>query len=200
MGVSSKFSTPEIVACFRGAIKLSGSNDESGIITDPVNEGKFVTTVNTTEPHYFYMYTNLVQVLNLWLPFTDFESLMLKTLNVAPSQLHPNGWAFIKAFEIVCLGFDLEPSVGVFFSFYHIKGISPNILVLIYSQPNRGRFNLFASNFKNYKNTFLCFRCGDNLPDLMFDDLSEPLFPFYWTSNPRLIKGAILEKLSDIER
>ncbi|MCI26646.1 hypothetical protein A2U01_0047843, partial [Trifolium medium] len=34
----------------------------------------------------------------------------------------------------------------------------------------------------------------------MFDELEEPLFPFYWTSKPRLIKGDILEKLSEFER
>jgi hypothetical protein len=28
----------------------------------------------------------------------------------------------------------------------------------------------------------------------------EPLFPFYWTANPRLIKGAIYERLSEFER
>ncbi|MCI38089.1 hypothetical protein A2U01_0059317, partial [Trifolium medium] len=56
MEVSSKFTTPESVACFRGAVKLSSSKDESGVITEPIAGGEFVTTVNTNEPHYFYMY------------------------------------------------------------------------------------------------------------------------------------------------
>ncbi|MCH79874.1 hypothetical protein A2U01_0000635 [Trifolium medium] len=200
MEVSSKFTTTESVECFRRAVMLSGSGDESGVITESVGAGELVTTVNTIEPHYFYMYTALISVLNLWFPFIAFEISMLKTLNVAPSKLHPNGWAFIKAFEIACLGFELEPSVGVFFSFYHIKSLTPNTLVSISSQPNRGRFNLFASNFKNYKDNFLRFHCGTQLPDLMFNELVKPLFPFYWTSNPRLIKGAISEKLSEFER
>jgi hypothetical protein len=34
---------------------------------------------------------------------------------------------------------------------------------------------------------------------MYFED-GEPLFPFYWTSNPRLIKGAVYERLSDFER
>ncbi|MCH80224.1 hypothetical protein A2U01_0000989 [Trifolium medium] len=128
MEVRSKFTTTEIVELFRKAINLSGSDDESGVITEPVGENEFVTTVNTQPPHYFYMYTNLIQALNIWFPFTPFEGLMLKTLNVAPNQLHPNGWAFINAFEVMCLGFELEPSVGVFFSFYHIKNLTPNTL------------------------------------------------------------------------
>ncbi|MCH97779.1 hypothetical protein A2U01_0018775, partial [Trifolium medium] len=36
MEVNSKFNTPEIVACFREAVKLSGSNSEDHIITEPV--------------------------------------------------------------------------------------------------------------------------------------------------------------------
>ncbi|MCI39535.1 hypothetical protein A2U01_0060767, partial [Trifolium medium] len=35
MEVSSKYTSSEIVTCFREAVKLSGSKDESGIITDP---------------------------------------------------------------------------------------------------------------------------------------------------------------------
>jgi hypothetical protein len=61
--------------------------------------------------------------------------------------------------------------------------------VSISSQPNRGLFTLYASNFKNYKDTFFHVRCGPRLPDLMFDSGGNPLFPFYWTHNPRLIKG-----------
>jgi hypothetical protein len=28
----------------------------------------------------------------------------------------------------------------------------------------------------------------------------EPFFPFYWTANPRVIKGAVYERLSEFER
>ncbi|MCH86279.1 hypothetical protein A2U01_0007133 [Trifolium medium] len=80
------------------------------------------------------------------------------------SQLHPNSWAFVKAFEIVCLGLDLNPSVDVFFSFYHIKSLSPGKLVSISSQPNRGLFTLFVPT---YHDTFFRMRCGPNLPDLI---------------------------------
>ncbi|MCI53733.1 hypothetical protein A2U01_0074980, partial [Trifolium medium] len=85
-------------------------------------------------------------------------------MNVAPSQLHPNSWAFIKAFEVMCLGLEVTPTVGVFFGFFQVKNVSPHSLISLSSQPGRGRFSLFASNFKNYRDTFLRFRCGDNLP------------------------------------
>ncbi|MCI03302.1 hypothetical protein A2U01_0024339, partial [Trifolium medium] len=128
MEVNSKFNTPDIVACFRKAIKLSGSQSEDHIITESVRLGEFVTTVNTKEPHYFYMYTSVIQLLNLWLPFTKFESTMLRLLNVVPCQLHPNSWAFIKAFDVACLGFEVEPTIGVFFSFYCLSVASQTVV------------------------------------------------------------------------
>ncbi|MCI71417.1 zinc finger protein, partial [Trifolium medium] len=55
------------------------------------------------------MYGDVIRSFNLWFPFTSFEDTILRILNIAPSQLHPNSWAFVKAFEIVCLGLDIEP-------------------------------------------------------------------------------------------
>ncbi|MCI67282.1 hypothetical protein A2U01_0088540 [Trifolium medium] len=48
----------EFVTAFRRTVKLSGSKDENHIVIEPVNEDEFVTTVNSVEPHFFYMYAN----------------------------------------------------------------------------------------------------------------------------------------------
>jgi hypothetical protein len=180
---------------------LSGTCVEGDVITEPVRKGEFVTTVNSQPPHYFYTYTNLIDTFILWYPFTSFEISMLRVLNVAPSQLHPNSRAFIKAFQLACLGLEIEqPSIAVFFSFYHIKNLSPGAPVSLCSQPNRKLFHLFASNYKSYSDSFVRFRCGDGFPDLMFNAEGEPLFSFYWTTNPRVIKGVDHEKLDEFER
>jgi hypothetical protein len=135
------------------------------------------------------MYSSVITNLNLWFPFTNFEFAILRALNVAPSQLHPNSWAFVKAYELVCLGLGLEPRLVVFFHFYYIKSLSVGKLVSLSSQPNMGLFTLYASHVKNFRNTFFRIRCGPQLSDLMFDKDGSPLFPFYWTSNPCEIKG-----------
>ncbi|KAK2368548.1 hypothetical protein QL285_081735 [Trifolium repens] len=176
MEITSKYTTEESIQDFRNDVMLSGSGREGDVVIDPVGNRELVTGVNTQTPHYFYMYASVVEHLNLWLPFTEFELALLNALNVAPTQLHPNGWAFVKAFELVCLGLDLEPRLGVFFHFYHIKSLSPGKQVSISSQPNRGLFSLHASNFKNYKDTFFRVRCGSRLPDLMFDVGGNPQF------------------------
>jgi len=52
------------------------------------------------------------------LPFSRFESELLTEINVAPAQLHPNGWAFVKAFDILCGFFGRAPSVDIFLPFF----------------------------------------------------------------------------------
>ncbi|MCI10027.1 hypothetical protein A2U01_0031118, partial [Trifolium medium] len=43
-------------------------------------------------------------------------------------------------------------------------------------------------------------RCGPELPALMYDSEGIPLFPFYWTSDPRAIKGVHDAQLTAFER
>jgi hypothetical protein len=199
MEALSKYTSVESVQNFRGDVALSDSGREEDVITDPVGDQELVTTVSTQGPHYFYMFSKVMENLNLTLPFTDFEIKVLNALNVAPTQLHPNGWTFVRAFELVCLGLDLEPRLGVFFHFYHVKSLTPEKPVSISSQPNMGLFTLYASNFKNYKYTFLRVRCGPRLRHLMFDFEGGHLFPFYRTQNPRLIKGVDAALLTPYE-
>lgn len=44
---------------------------------------------------YFYFYTKLVKDFGVSILFTIMQSEILKVINVSPSQLHPNGCAFI---------------------------------------------------------------------------------------------------------
>jgi hypothetical protein len=145
------------------------------------------------------MYGVVVQTFNLWFPFTQFEVSLLQTLNIAPIQLHPNSWGFAKAYQLVCLALGVNPSIGVFFSFYHLKHVAPGRLVSLCALPNRTLFALYASNFKGYQDSFYRVRGGPNCPDVMYDGDGSSLFPFYWSSNPRLVKGSETENLSPFE-
>jgi len=55
------------------------------------------------------------------LPLTGFEWALLTETNVAPAQLHPNSWAFVRAFGILCNHFEHTPSVDVFLYFFEAK-------------------------------------------------------------------------------
>jgi len=63
---------------------------------------------------FFYMYSTLVTNLHVCLPFDDFTMGILRVLNVASSQLHPNSWASIQASKLICHMFHLKPSPQVF--------------------------------------------------------------------------------------
>jgi hypothetical protein len=90
MKVSSKFLTEESIILYRAKYDLSGTGNEGDVVAEPVGKGEYVTTVSVNEPSFFYMYSSLITQFNLFFPFTDFESSMLRTLNVVPIQLHPN--------------------------------------------------------------------------------------------------------------
>jgi len=68
-------------------------------------------------PPFFFMYRYLFEFLGLLLPLNSFQCALLEHLNVAPSQLNPNSWAMVRAFEVLCPFFNIRPSVSVFLYF-----------------------------------------------------------------------------------
>ncbi|GAU22858.1 hypothetical protein TSUD_282250 [Trifolium subterraneum] len=82
MEISSRFTTNEFVSTFRQAVQVSGEGGKNQVAIDHVAVGEFVTTVNEQEPHYFYVYTHVLQTLNLWLPFNSFECQILRGTRV----------------------------------------------------------------------------------------------------------------------
>ncbi|KAL5180450.1 hypothetical protein HKD37_01G001587 [Glycine soja] len=58
------------------------------------------------------MYMCMFKVLSQVLSWITFQHALLEHLNMAPSQLHPNSWAMVKAFEILCPFFNIRPSVS----------------------------------------------------------------------------------------
>ncbi|WJX66031.1 hypothetical protein P8452_50626 [Trifolium repens] len=201
MEVSSIYRDLEIVEAYRKKFDISGTFNEKDVVFEPVEEGEYVVEAPRSDLVTFFMYTKFIDDFHLFFPFTEFQQSMLRVLNVAPSQLSPNSWSFIKAFELVCCGLEVpEPSVAVFFSFYQVKSFLPHNVVPLSAQPNRGLFQLYSSNYRYYKDTFVRVRGAEHCPSVMYDDSGAPLFPFYWTDNPRLIKGAVYERLSEFER
>ncbi|QCD82891.1 hypothetical protein DEO72_LG2g3233 [Vigna unguiculata] len=103
---------------------------------------------------FFYMYVVLFTNLHVRLPFDEFTVGVLRILNVASSQLHPNAWAALQAFRFLCRILGLKPSPAVFLHHYSTRPKEP---VRVVVNP-LGRSYLF--------------------------DGDTPKFPFYWTRNP----------------
>jgi len=81
---------------------------------------------------------------DLRLPFTAFERELLTEINIAPAQLHPNSWAFIRAFEILNGYLGLLPSVDVFLHFFEVKKQGKSLWVSFSGVAGRGYSSPFS--------------------------------------------------------
>lgn len=138
--------------------------------------------------HYFHLYDTLFVDLGFKLPFSNFVCETLCVVNIAPTQLHPNSWGFLRCFEILCDRLGITPSYELFFCFYWVKGV-PSVaanLMSFSSYTNLARFYPFKNNYhKQFHGRW--FKVFDN-PDFAqlttYEDCSYK-FPFYWTETPQ---------------
>jgi len=63
----------------------------------------------------------LFKELDILFLLSHFECQMLMAMNVASSQLHPNNWAFLKVFQILCHYLQISPTINKFMYFYQLK-------------------------------------------------------------------------------
>ncbi|QCE11543.1 hypothetical protein DEO72_LG10g2776 [Vigna unguiculata] len=85
---------------------------------------------------FFYMYMCHFSQLHVRLPLDDFTMGVLRALNVAPTQLHSNSWAYLQAFRILCQSLYLEPSPYAFLYFYDTRPRQPTTWLPLISRPN----------------------------------------------------------------
>lgn len=58
---------------------------------------------------FFFVYATFFDQLHIRIPFINFQMGVLRALNVAPTQLHPNAWAAIQSFGMMCLAAGVIP-------------------------------------------------------------------------------------------
>ena len=73
------------------------------------------------ENHAIPMYEVVFKDMGFRLPFSDFQREMLRWTKLSPSQIHPNSYAFMRAFELVCDYLRTPASKNVFFSFLTVQ-------------------------------------------------------------------------------
>ena len=119
----------------------------------------------------------------LLIPFDEFCSDVLRFLNVAPTQLHPNDWAYIRSFQFVCSALGITPTIPLFFSHYLTRpGKKVGWLSLI-SQSCNCLFKPYSSSYKHFKDTFVKISYGEAGREYIFNG-KEPKFPLCWTRSP----------------
>ena len=143
---------------------------------------------------FFFMYQTVFKRVGVRLPFTPFERELLTEINTAPAQLHPNSWAFVRAFQILCGYLGVLPSLDVFLHFFEVKKQGKSLWVSFSGIAGRILLSLFQNSYKGWKGKFFRVCCAKQDPTALDG------FPLYWTEHPKLLKPKALDELSSADR
>ncbi|KOM45650.1 hypothetical protein LR48_Vigan06g095600 [Vigna angularis] len=133
---------------------------------------------------FFYCYAALFYDLYVRLPFTTFQMDVLRTLNVAPSQLHPNSWGYVQAFGVLCRALGIRPTVGLFLYFFRCRPVATKGWVSLISEPGNALLELYLQSYRNFKEKVFKVSITDVGLRYFFDGEGNPRFPLYWTQDP----------------
>ena len=128
------------------------------------------------------------------MPLTGFERALLTEINVAPTQLHPNSWAFVRAFAILYNHLGHTPSVDVFLHFFEAKSPGKKLWVSFNRVAGRVLLILFRQSYKGFKGKFFKVCCSTHEPTLLVG------FLHYWVEKLKFMKHRGLEELTPPDR
>jgi len=125
---------------------------------------------------FCFIYTTMFKKVKLWFPFTRFERELLTELDIAPAQLHPNSWAFVRAYQIICAHLELPGSVDVFLYLFEAKNPDDRLWVSLNGIVGRSILSIFQQSYKDWKGKFVRVCCSNQDPSLLNG------FPLYWVN------------------
>ena len=152
----------------------------------------------------FPMYEFVFKELGLRLPFSDFQVGVMGRLRLAPSQLHPNAFGFIRAFELVCQYLEIGATTSLFLRCFKIQIQTVEGKHGWVSLKNNGKrlFKMFVDSVRNFKDKYFlvtsvsesAFSSAlelttevDDEGNVLYDEDGNvktelvSLFPFHWT-------------------
>ncbi|RDX77098.1 hypothetical protein CR513_42827, partial [Mucuna pruriens] len=166
---------------FKVLLREAEESDSSGGLPSWIDPSVVKVYSTYTYPESLVGMADAICRFGLWsvelgikLPFTDFERAVLQVLNIAPTQLHPNSWAFVQVFELLRKDMVKEPSLNV-------EKVSWTSLS---SRPRRRLKKPLYESYKFFKDHFFRVAPDSSRPSLLFEKSGNPLFPLYWTDQP----------------
>lgn len=70
---------------------------------------------------FFFSYVFPFNEMFILPPFEEFHMEVLRELNVAPSQLHLNGWACMQAFVVLCSTLGFMSTLVIFLHYFRTR-------------------------------------------------------------------------------
>ena len=145
---------------------------------------------------FFYMYMCHFSQLHVRLPLDDFTMGVLRVLNLAPTQLHTNSWAYLQAFRILCQSLYLEPSPYAFLYFYDTRPRQPTTWLSLISRPSISRLDAFSQFCKHFKDEYFKVVVKEEGKPYFLNVDGSTKFPFSWTGTPSRYKDMGTDELS----
>ena len=103
----------------------------------------------------FGVYEYVFKEMGLRLPFSDFQMSVLNHLDLAPSQLHPNSFAFIRAFELTCEYLNIGATLPLFFNVFHLQRQAvQGKFGWVSLKQVRKLFKAFSESIRTFKNRY----------------------------------------------
>lgn len=89
--------TPNDIEKLQGKRWISFTESEEDVILEVYEEGETICSFHPQgdEDEFFYFYIGPLYDFKIQFPFCDLIADLLTTLNIALTQLNPNGWGFI---------------------------------------------------------------------------------------------------------
>lgn len=111
----SKYKTPESVVELKESVTLFCPGYSDKFIIEPCSDTDHVfLSSSENQPLFTFVYTTFFETHGFSLPFNNFVRSVLAAIIVAPTQLHPNSWAFMRAFENLCTRMNITPTAPIF--------------------------------------------------------------------------------------
>ncbi|RDY10114.1 hypothetical protein CR513_05413, partial [Mucuna pruriens] len=128
------------------------------------------------ESDFIYMYETILLDLGVSFPLDHFTAEVLRMIGIVPSQLHPNRWAALQAFKVLCQALMVTPFASVFLNHYTIRVGKKVGWVSLAPLSNTSLFTTYTTSYKGFKNRFLKITA---LGEMSFCSDRQPL-PLYW--------------------
>jgi len=141
---TSNFTLDNFIVRYRRGQRLCQSDEEDVLIVRcDLDEPVCANESSDRLGPFCFFYATLLSKVGLRLPLSSFEKGVLSILNVALSQLHPNSWAFIRGFHILCTHFGVVPTQNTFLYFFEVKKNPKQMWLSVNGVGGRGLLTLF---------------------------------------------------------
>jgi len=127
------------------------------------------------------MYEVVFKDMGFRLPFSDFQREVLRWTKLSPSQIHPNSYALMRTFELVCEYFKIPVFKNVFFAILTVHRGNDWVSF----RQTKKMFEIFAGKVQSFKERFFLVRpkseaALSTLLGVARDGSCRPFFPLCW--------------------